>query len=337
MPTLLIPLLLCLSWPALAGLTATQAAAGGPWQLLELDFADLHDSTRQRVLPVRVLLPATGKTHPVVVFSHGAGGSRLANLAQARHLASHGYAVLAVEHPGSNRDALSLLRPRASLARMTADAGEVLGRPRDVSFVLDRAAEWHLHHPQLKDRLDLGAVAVVGHSYGAYTALAACGARPALDWLQPPQGRGLAPSLAERRVTACVALSPQAPGAPFFLPESFATLARPVLGISGSADRQQADVVPAARREAFALWPAGAHRFVWLADADHGAFSDSGGASRQLPSRTRRDAQPLVRAATLLFLEWQLRGDRAAAAQLDAASLQPLLRGKVDAVEVLRR
>ncbi|MFN3587173.1 MAG: alpha/beta hydrolase family protein, partial [Moraxellaceae bacterium] len=312
-------------------------ATSGPWQLLELDIANLHDTVRQRALPVRVLLPATGKTHPVVVFSHGAGGSRLAHLAQARHLASHGYAVLAVEHPGSNRDDLSLLRPRASLARMTQDAGEVLGRPGDIRFVLDRAAEWHLNHPQLQNRLDLGAVAVVGHSFGAYTALAACGARPALDGLQPPQGRGLSPSLADHRITACVALSPQAPGAPFFLPGSFATLARPVLGISGSADRQQGEVAPAARREAFALWPAGAHRFVWLAHADHGAFADSGGASRQLPSRTRRDAQPLVRATTLLFLEWQLRGERAADALLDEASLRPLLRGKVDAVEVLRR
>jgi predicted dienelactone hydrolase len=37
---------------------------------------------------------------PLVVYSHGSGGIRFENLALAVHLASHGYIVVAADHPG---------------------------------------------------------------------------------------------------------------------------------------------------------------------------------------------------------------------------------------------
>ncbi len=141
-------------------------------------------------------------------------------------------------------------------------------------------------------------VAALGHSFGAYTVLAVCGARPALDWLEPrvDPGKGLGPDLSDARVKACVALSPQGPGEPFFLEGSFATLNRPVLAISGSRDEQQT-TTPANRRRFFELEPVGAKVFVWLANADHLAFSDSTGSRRtNPPSRSRADAQPIARA-----------------------------------------
>ena len=78
--------------------------------------------------------------------------------------------------------------------------------------------------------------------------------------------------------------------------------------------------------------------FVWLANADHLSFSDSAGSKRSsLPSRSRADVQPIVRAATLLFLEAHLRGDAEADARLSERGLQPLARGVVNRVEVLRK
>lgn len=318
-----------------------QPGADGPLTTRTLDFADLADGARgNRPVPVKVHLPQWNGPFPVVVLSHGAGGNRDANFAQARHLASHGYVVLALEHPASNTDRLRQgMRFGANLKAMVHDASEVIGRPRDVSFALDQAALWNQSHPQLGGTLDLTRVAVMGHSFGAYTALAICGARPALDWLTPrvEPGRGLGPDLRDARVKACVALSPQGPGEPFFNEHSFATIDRPVLGITGSRDEQLA-ATPENRRRFFELLPPGRKVFVWLTDADHFAFSDASGSKRSnLPSRSRADVQPIARAATLLFLEAQLRGDAAADARLSTSGLQPLAHGAVKRIEVLRK
>jgi hypothetical protein len=78
--------------------------------------------------------------------------------------------------------------------------------------------------------------------------------------------------------------------------------------------------------------------FIWLANADHLGFSDStGSGQRSLPSKSRADAQPLVRAATLLFFEATLRGDKEAEKALSYESLSPLLRGVVNELEIQKK
>jgi len=313
----------------------------GPLTLTTLEFPDLKDEKRGgRRVPIKVHLPQQQGKWPVVVLSHGGGGNWDANFAQARHLAGYGYAVLCLEHVGSNTERMTEgLRFLENLKAMTRDSGEVLGRPKDVSFALDRAEDWNRTHPELKGRLDLEHVGVMGHSFGAYTTLVVCGARPALDWLTPPvyPAKGLGPDLSDPRVSAGVALSPQGPGEPFFLEASYSTIKRPLLGITGSRDEQQG-APPEHRRRFFELLPPGGKVFIWLANADHLGFSDStGSGQRSLPSRSRADAQPLVRAATLLFFEATLRGDKEAEKGLSADSLKPLLRGIVNEMEIQKK
>jgi len=339
-------------WALLAGLVLAagrvaattppiQPEVDGPLTTRTIEFADLADAARGgRRVPIKVHVPQWNGPFPVVVLSHGAGGNWDSNHAQARHLASHGYVVLALEHPASNSERLREgMRFGANLKAMTRDAAEVLGRPRDVAFALDQAQQWNLSHAELKGAFDFTRVAALGHSFGAYTVLAACGARPALDWLEPrvEPGKGLGPDLSDARIKACVALSPQGPGEPFFLEGSFSTIQRPVLAITGSRDEQQG-TTPANRRRFFELEPVGAKVFVWLNNADHMAFSDATGSRRtNAPSRSRADVQPVVRAATLLFLEAHLRGDPEADARLSERVLQPLAHGAIKHVEVLRK
>jgi predicted dienelactone hydrolase len=167
-----------------------------------------------------------------------------------------------------------------------------------------------------------------------------CGMRPALDWLVPPvaPGKGLGPDLRDTRVRCGVALSPQGVGEPFFLAESFGSLAVPLLGISGTKDDQQAGQPATARKDAFARWPKGGNVFVWLANAKHLDFTDSAGSgSRALPSTTRDDVQAITRAATLAFFDLHLKSEAAAAKRLTVEGLRPALRGAIDAVEVMSK
>jgi predicted dienelactone hydrolase len=227
-----------------------------------------------------------------------------------------------------------------NLDAMIRDAEEVLTRPKDVRFAIDQAQRWNESNEALKGKLDLDHVGVMGHSFGAFTTMVVCGMRPALDWLVPavPPGKGLGPDLRDARVKCGVALSPQGVGEPFFIRESFTGLQVPLLGISGTKDDQQAGQPATNRRDAFAMWPTPGSQFIWLANARHLDFTDATGTSRrQLPSATRDDVQPLVKAATLAFFDLHLKGDAGAAKRLSQDGLTPLLRGDMDSVEVLSK
>lgn len=349
-----------------AALSAADFSARGPLVVQTIDFPHLADATRsssqasgrlrlrlfrrllrpdptrtERKVPIKVHLPKTAGPFPVVVLSHGAGGDWDTHYAQAQHLASHGYVVFCLEHIGSNRERMTQgFRLMQNLDAMIHDSAEVLARPKDVSFAIDRAEEWNRTHEKLRGKLDLQRVGVMGHSFGAFTTMVVCGMRPALDWLTPrvEPGKGLGPELRDPRVKCGIALSPQGVGEPFFISESFGSLKLPLLGISGTEDRQQNGLTAGNRREAFALWPQGPHKFIWLANAKHLDFTDSTGVERRAtPSPTREDVQPLVRAVTLMFFNSYLKADTNASKQLTSDALKPYLHGAVNNVDVLSK
>jgi pimeloyl-ACP methyl ester carboxylesterase len=135
-----------------------------------------HDVQRDRVVPARLYWPseAAEQALPLVVFSHGLGGSRLGYSHLGRHWAAQGYASLHLQHAGSDRavwtgGAFSLL---GNLQAAASDANAI-ARARDVSFGISTL----LAEPAFGTRIDAARIAVAGHSYGANTALLVAGAR----------------------------------------------------------------------------------------------------------------------------------------------------------------
>ncbi|CAL9659340.1 hypothetical protein SUDANB108_06946 [Streptomyces sp. enrichment culture] len=125
-----------------------------------------------------------GERFPVVLFSPGSGGVRTQNTAWAEELASHGYAVVGLDHPyDSAAVVLDDGRTVRTRTESTGDraqddklaAGWTAVRAADLRFVLTRLS--HLDRGDTAGppagRLDTRRTAVTGHSMGGAAALQA--------------------------------------------------------------------------------------------------------------------------------------------------------------------
>lgn len=146
-------------------------------------------------LAVAMGAPVAGEGLPLVVISHGNGGSPWTHRGLAAHLARAGFVVALLEHPGNSRSDNSLAFTAANLAN----------RPRHVRLVLDAVFQ----DEQLGARLAPAGVGLVGHSIGAYTALALAGGRPTSLPNEEPDGQARpVPVARDPRVRALVLLAP---------------------------------------------------------------------------------------------------------------------------------
>jgi predicted dienelactone hydrolase len=149
-------------------------------QTLKLNF---DDQQRQRKIPLDVYF-SNGVTanKPVIVFSHGFGSVRTDLRYLAEHLASHGYVVAALEHPGSNASGLKAIQKSK---KGLVEPQEFLDRPRDVSFIIDELEKLNqTENSPLKGKLATNNVMVVGYSFGGGTALALAGGELQIEELK---------------------------------------------------------------------------------------------------------------------------------------------------------
>ncbi len=103
--------------------------------------------------------------YPLVVFSHGYALSPIVYSTLVEHYASQGYIVLAPEHNETFDQSL------------TGFWKALIDRPVDIRRTIDYAELLTKPGGPLARLVDMDKIAVVGHSYGGYTALAAAGAR----------------------------------------------------------------------------------------------------------------------------------------------------------------
>jgi predicted dienelactone hydrolase len=151
----------------------------------------LNDQKRERKIPVDIYWSNDATVNkPLIIFSHGLGSVRTDLRYLAQHLASHGYVVAALEHPGSNQDNInSALQGKTRVVKPQ----EFLNRPQDVSFVLDELEKLNqtANHP-LQGKLATMNAMVVGYSFGGGTALALAGGELQLERLKQRCKKNLA-------------------------------------------------------------------------------------------------------------------------------------------------
>ncbi|KAH9257885.1 hypothetical protein BASA81_003904 [Batrachochytrium salamandrivorans] len=154
-----------------------------PYLLMKLVLeGSIHPLAEANRLPLQI--PLDSKKHPVVLFSHGLGGSAETYTKQCSDLASSGYVVIALEHEdGSgahakreNGEVVAYIRPPTDLVYVP---DHVIGfrapflskRKAEVEVVLE-----YLHHlpasgNELARVMDLTKIAMAGHSFGSATSV----------------------------------------------------------------------------------------------------------------------------------------------------------------------
>lgn len=191
--------------------------------------------------------------YPLVIFSHGFSASAADYSVLAEHYASYGFIVLAPEH----------------MEKFDPSYGDLwkssIDRPADIKKTLDYAEELTAPEGKMAGIIDMGQVAVVGHSYGGYTALAMAGAQYDLAAYNTrcakipedsplaflctslvtkeadmatraglnPMPEGLWPSFGDSRVKAII---PMAGDAYLFDQAGLSNITIPVMAIGGTAD-----------------------------------------------------------------------------------------------------
>jgi dienelactone hydrolase len=278
---------------------AAEAATEQRTAYRTLDF-DWIDAERSRRVPVRLYLPESAGSDtpvPLVVFSHGIGGSRMGYSWLGRHWASQGFASLHLQHVGSDRS-LWGGNPFETLFRLqgAAQDAEAVARVRDLSFALDQ-----LLGGELAPRIDAQRIVAAGHSYGANTTLLAAGATVQRD------GRPMV--LRDARIKAAIVLSappfygeasPQQILAPVHVPSLHVTATEDIIRIpgyySGADDRVALFDATGSARKTLAVFAGGSHSI----------FTDRAGTGGVLLNQQVKEA---TRELSVAFLNSVFKGD----------------------------
>ena len=288
-------------------------------QAPSLEWLDLlvHDTGRQRPIPIRVYRPASPSPAPVILFSHGLGGSRTGSAYMGKHWSARGYLCVFLQHHGSDSSVWENQRPGRRTQAMKDAAGieNFLLRVKDVPAVLDQLEKWNKTKDHaLAGRLDLTRIGMSGHSFGAVTTQAVSGQ-------SFRRGRT---SFTDPRIQAALLFSPSSPRRGEDPKAAFGNVKIPWMLMTGTKDVAPiGDADVKSRLAVFPALPPGGKYELVLERAEHSAFTD-----RALPGETEKrnpNHHRAILALSTAFWDAWLRRDAAAKAWLEGGSVRSVL------------
>lgn len=191
------------------------------WVLYPTDVAEQSRAFGPYTMPVATDAPVVGGDLPLVVISHGNNGSPLTHRDTALALARAGFVVALPEHLGNSRSDSTLAGTAAMLAH----------RPRHLTLTIDAVVS----DAAFREHVRPTTVSIIGHSIGAYTALAVAGGQPnAMTPDQPSYAVVPVAVTADARVSRLVLLAPACGW--FTTPGALGSIAVPILIYSGAQD-----------------------------------------------------------------------------------------------------
>jgi len=283
------------------------------------------DPKSGRDLPVKMYIPnSCPGPFPVVIFSHGLGGSVEAAVYLGEYWAQHGYLGIFVQHPGSDTEILkpALAAGRSEMMRKMKEAANgqnLMDRAMDIRFVLDELERRARTEPKLKGKVNLAKIAIAGHSFGAGTALALAGQYFRVG------------IYTDSRIKAAIYLCPPVIAAGSFVPEQrYGNIKIPGLLLTGTKDNSPIGGTSAEDRRIPYDGIVSPHQYlVNVEGADHGVF---GGRAFRPPNEGDKQQQEMIEMVATRFLDSYLKRDAAASKWLDEGGAAAYL-GKAAAYE----
>lgn len=280
------------------------------------------DEARNRSIPIKIYYPAEVKNPlPLIIFSHGLGGSREGYEYLGRFWAENGFVSLHLQHPGSDEEIWKAKENPLLEMRRAANWLNALNRAKDVSFCLDKLESLNKQQEKLfKGLIDFNKIGMAGHSFGAMTTLLVAGQLIIL-----PGGKEI--SLADQRIKAAVPMSAPVPANRQFLEKIYSSIRVPCLHMTGTLDDSPLGETKAEeRRIPFDYIQNSDQYLVIFKGGDHMIFS---GRPRLAlaAGRGKMDEkfQELIKKLTLVFWNAYLEDDNKAKAWLADGGAEKML------------
>jgi predicted dienelactone hydrolase len=298
-------------------MAAAYDGSHGPFHVQAAIF-DWVDASRNREVPAKIYFPKdTAGKFPLVIFSHGLGGTRQGYEYVGRHWTSHGYICVHVQHRGSdNKIGKNTGKLSDEMLRAAGSFENLFNRPKDVTFAIDQMMRLNGEAgSEFRGLVDMGRIGVAGHSFGGYTAHAVSGR---LIW--GPEG---ILDLCDNRIKACIAISAPARDTDEFR-QSFSSFRKPCLHITGVHDTSPiGETKVEHRRLPFDSIRSHDQYLVIFRDADHMVFTGKVWPGRV--STVDGEIHRLVKASTSAFWDAYLKGEEDAKVLLKEGGMESIL------------
>ncbi|MEH6592184.1 MAG: alpha/beta fold hydrolase [Halioglobus sp.] len=299
----------------MATIEALPGAVPGIYDVVVAQNLTLAEDNDHRAIALNLYYPAQGQNFPLLIFSHGNWSNKDSYDNIIKHWVSHGYAVIAPDH----LDCCSMAQGIFNSLRY-GQLALITERVDDINRLLDNLDGLEQLHPAFADKADVSRLGITGHSFGAFSAQQFGGA----GTFDPDTEEFL--YFPDPAVKAIVAISPPGPMFDTITAGSWQRLSTPNLVATGTWDIQPSfwpdwrmhlmsyDSAPASDK--YALVTQGADHFL-------------GGliCRLELEETPQDDALTMLRVASTNFLNAYLKGDTAALAFINSATLTEVTAG----------
>ena len=280
----------------------------------------------EREVPIRIYYleksnSSDNEKSPIILFSHGLGGSRNGSPHIGEHWAKRGYTAVFLQHPGSDASVWkdASMRERMKAMNNAASAENFLKRNLDVKVVIDQWIAWQEQPDTAPTEIqsilaftDLSRLGMSGHSFGAVTTQAVSG-----------QSFPLGRNFTDARIKAAVIMSPSSPKVGN-VQTAFGKVSIPWLLMTGTKDTSpigNADVE--SRLAVYPALPEGNKYELVLFNAEHsfpGERSLPGEKEKRNPNHSRA-----VLALSTAFWDSHLKKDPQATEWLNGSGPRSIL------------
>lgn len=282
----------------------------------------LRDPSREdRPVPIKVYFPSgyEGGKLPVILWSHGLGGSVDGAAFISRYLASQGYVLVHIQHLGTDSSLWEGQpgHPWDIIRNTHIPRSATLNRFYDVPFVLDSLPAWIAQHEEIERIADLDILGMSGHSFGALTTQVMAGQKF-------PDDDGKLRVYSDPRFKAGILYSP-VPIQHLALDEPddiYGSISLPLLHMTGTDDTSPVEGWDYTKRLVVHDHADHPEQLLHiLEDGDHMVYNGSRGKLGDNPMRDQHEME--IKQTALAYWDAYLKQDAAAKAWLESQLQRP--------------